>query len=81
MASDMLEMKQLGLSVRFLRTDGEVLEMEVSGRPRGFLAQRHVHNWAIARAVEGLEPYAQRAAAGARSAAGAVRDQALTPTT
>jgi uncharacterized protein YndB with AHSA1/START domain len=28
------------------------------------------HNWAIARAIEGLEPYAQRTAAGARSAQG-----------
>jgi len=42
-----LEMKQLGISVEFLRTgadtNGEVLEMEVTGMPRGFLAQRHVH--------------------------------------
>ena len=39
------------------------------------------HNWAIARAVDGLEPYAQRTAAAARSAgAGAGRVQALTPT-
>lgn len=43
MTNDVLEMKKLGLSVRFLRTDREVLEMEVTGRPRGFLAQRHVH--------------------------------------
>jgi len=33
------------------------------------------HSWAIARAIEGLEPYAQRRAAASRSA------QALTPTT
>lgn len=42
-----LELKQLGISVTFLRTGaetgGEVLEMEVTGRPRGFLAQAHVH--------------------------------------
>jgi uncharacterized protein YndB with AHSA1/START domain/quercetin dioxygenase-like cupin family protein len=43
MANDVLEMERLGLSVRFLRTEGEVLEMEVTGRPRGFLSQRHVH--------------------------------------
>lgn len=43
MANDVLEMKQLGLSVRFLRNEGELLEMEVTGRPRGFLSQRHVH--------------------------------------
>ena len=47
MANETLEMKQLGLRVRFLRTaedtGGEVLDMEVEGRPRGFLSQRHVH--------------------------------------
>ncbi len=47
MANQVLEMKELGLQVRFLRTgkesNGEVLEMEVTGRPRGFLSQRHVH--------------------------------------
>jgi uncharacterized protein YndB with AHSA1/START domain/quercetin dioxygenase-like cupin family protein len=43
MAYDVLEMKQLGLSVRFLRADEEMLEMEVTGRPRGFLNQCHVH--------------------------------------
>jgi quercetin dioxygenase-like cupin family protein/uncharacterized protein YndB with AHSA1/START domain len=44
---EVLEMEPLGLSVRFLRTGeetgGELVEAEVSGRPRGFLAQRHVH--------------------------------------
>jgi uncharacterized protein YndB with AHSA1/START domain/quercetin dioxygenase-like cupin family protein len=45
MANDVLDMKQLGLSVRFLRTEGELLEMEVTGRPRGFLSQRHVHDF------------------------------------
>ena len=53
MANDVLEMKPLGLSVRFLRTaadtDGELLEMEVTGRPRGFLAQRHVHGSQVER--------------------------------
>lgn len=42
-----LEMQPLGMRVEFLRTGdetaGELLEMEVIGRPRGFLAQRHVH--------------------------------------
>jgi len=46
-AGDVLEMEPLGLRLEFLRTGeetgGELLEMEVSGRPRGFLAQRHVH--------------------------------------
>jgi quercetin dioxygenase-like cupin family protein/uncharacterized protein YndB with AHSA1/START domain len=46
-AGDVLEMEPLGLRLEFLRTGeetgGEVLEMEVSGRPRGFLNQRHVH--------------------------------------
>jgi quercetin dioxygenase-like cupin family protein/uncharacterized protein YndB with AHSA1/START domain len=36
-----------GISVKFLRTgeetDGELLEMEVIGRPRGFLSQQHLH--------------------------------------
>lgn len=47
LAGDVLELKPLGIQVEFLRTaeetDGELLEMEVTGRPRGFLAQRHVH--------------------------------------
>lgn len=46
-AGDVLEMRPLGLWTKFVRTgedtDGELLEMEVTGRPRGFLAQRHVH--------------------------------------
>ena len=46
-AGDVLEMEPLGLRVEFRRTGeetgGELLEMEVSGRPRGFLNQRHVH--------------------------------------
>lgn len=46
-AGDVLEMRPLGITVKFLRTaeetGGEVVEAEVSGRPRGLLAQRHVH--------------------------------------
>src|ERR1700761_2434716 len=46
-AGDVLEMRPLGITVNFLRTaeetGGEVVEAEVSGRPRGLLAQRHVH--------------------------------------
>jgi mannose-6-phosphate isomerase-like protein (cupin superfamily)/uncharacterized protein YndB with AHSA1/START domain len=42
-----LEMEPVGLRVEFLRTaeetDGELVEFEVSGRSRGFLAQGHVH--------------------------------------
>ncbi len=53
MAVDVLEMEQLGLRVEFLRTaegtNGELLEMEVTGRPRGFLAQRHVHGAQVER--------------------------------
>src|ERR1700674_1295938 len=47
MSSHILEMEPLGLRVEFVRTaeetNGELLEMEVTGHPRGFLAQRHVH--------------------------------------
>jgi quercetin dioxygenase-like cupin family protein/uncharacterized protein YndB with AHSA1/START domain len=46
-AGDVLEMEPLGLRLEFLRTGkdtgGELLEMDVTGRPRGFLNQRHVH--------------------------------------
>ena len=45
--ADVLEMAPLGIRIEFLKsaeqTGGESLEMEVSGRTRGFLAQRHVH--------------------------------------
>jgi quercetin dioxygenase-like cupin family protein/uncharacterized protein YndB with AHSA1/START domain len=45
--SHVLEMDPLGIRMEFLATaddtGGQLLEMEVSGRPRGFLAQRHVH--------------------------------------
>jgi quercetin dioxygenase-like cupin family protein/uncharacterized protein YndB with AHSA1/START domain len=44
---DVLQMDPLGLTCEFLRTgeetSGDLLEMEVIGRPRGFLAQKHVH--------------------------------------
>ena len=46
-AGDVLVMGPLGITMKFLRTaeetGGEVVEAEVSGRPRGLLAQRHVH--------------------------------------
>jgi uncharacterized protein YndB with AHSA1/START domain/mannose-6-phosphate isomerase-like protein (cupin superfamily) len=38
-----LEMEPLGLRIALVRMSDEVLEMEVAGRPRGFLDQRHVH--------------------------------------
>jgi uncharacterized protein YndB with AHSA1/START domain/quercetin dioxygenase-like cupin family protein len=46
-AGDVLEMPQLGCSVKLVRTgeetDGELAEFDVLGRPRGFLVQPHVH--------------------------------------
>jgi quercetin dioxygenase-like cupin family protein/uncharacterized protein YndB with AHSA1/START domain len=46
-ARKVLDMPQLGTRVEFLRTadqtGGELLEMEVTGQPRGFLSQRHLH--------------------------------------
>jgi uncharacterized protein YndB with AHSA1/START domain/quercetin dioxygenase-like cupin family protein len=46
-AGDVLVIGPLGITVKFVRTaeetGGELIEAEVSGRPRGFLAQRHVH--------------------------------------
>ena len=46
-AGDTLDMEPLALRLEFLQTGeetaGELLEMEITGRPRGFLAQRHVH--------------------------------------
>jgi uncharacterized protein YndB with AHSA1/START domain/quercetin dioxygenase-like cupin family protein len=46
-AGDVLEMEPLGVRIEILRTGeetgGELFEMEVTGRPRGFLDQRHVH--------------------------------------
>jgi uncharacterized protein YndB with AHSA1/START domain/mannose-6-phosphate isomerase-like protein (cupin superfamily) len=47
MTGRVLEMEPLGLRIEFVRTaeetDGELLEMVVTGHPRGFLARRHVH--------------------------------------
>jgi uncharacterized protein YndB with AHSA1/START domain/quercetin dioxygenase-like cupin family protein len=44
---EMLDIAELGIRVKVLRsaadTGGELLEVEVEGRPRGFLAQRHIH--------------------------------------
>ena len=46
-AGDVLEIPALGMRIVFTRTaaetNGEVLEYEVIGRPRGFTTQRHVH--------------------------------------
>jgi uncharacterized protein YndB with AHSA1/START domain len=46
-AGDVLDMAQLGCKVQLIRTaaetDGELIEFDVIGRPRGFLAQPHVH--------------------------------------
>jgi uncharacterized protein YndB with AHSA1/START domain/quercetin dioxygenase-like cupin family protein len=46
-AGDVLEIPAVGMQIVFSRTaaetDGELLEYEVIGRPRGFTAQRHVH--------------------------------------
>jgi uncharacterized protein YndB with AHSA1/START domain/quercetin dioxygenase-like cupin family protein len=44
---DVLEMPQLGCSVKLIRTaaetNGELVEFDVLGRPRGFLVQPHIH--------------------------------------
>jgi quercetin dioxygenase-like cupin family protein/uncharacterized protein YndB with AHSA1/START domain len=46
-AGDVLEMEPLAIRMEVLRsgeeTGGEVFEVEVTGRPRGFLDQRHIH--------------------------------------
>jgi quercetin dioxygenase-like cupin family protein/uncharacterized protein YndB with AHSA1/START domain len=46
-AGDVLELGPLGLRIEFRRTaeetGGELIEADVTGRPRGLLAQRHVH--------------------------------------
>lgn len=46
-AGDVLEMEPLGVRMEVLRggeeTRGESFEIEVTGRPRGFLDQRHIH--------------------------------------
>jgi uncharacterized protein YndB with AHSA1/START domain/quercetin dioxygenase-like cupin family protein len=55
-SGDLLEIPELDIEVRFLRTaadtGGELCEFEVSGRPRGFLTQGHIH----ATQTERLEP-------------------------
>src|SRR3954454_519835 len=55
-SGELLAIPELGIQVRFLRTaadtGGELCEFEVSGRPRGFLTQAHIH----ARQTERLEP-------------------------
>jgi len=46
-SGDLLEIPELGFSIKFLKTSaetgGEVLEYEVTGANRGFLRQEHVH--------------------------------------
>ena len=46
-AGDVLDMPQLGCRVALIRTgeetDGELIEFDVLGRPRGLLVQPHVH--------------------------------------
>jgi quercetin dioxygenase-like cupin family protein/uncharacterized protein YndB with AHSA1/START domain len=46
-SGDVLDMGSLGVRVELVRTSeetgGEVLEFEVTGRPRGFIAQGHLH--------------------------------------
>jgi uncharacterized protein YndB with AHSA1/START domain/quercetin dioxygenase-like cupin family protein len=46
-SGDVLEMEPLGIRVEFRRTaeetGGELVEFDVSGRSRGFLAQPHIH--------------------------------------
>src|SRR4051812_27823951 len=55
-SGELLHIPELGIEVRFLRTaadtGGASCEFEVSGRPRGFLTQGHVH----ATQSERLEP-------------------------
>ena len=55
-SGEVLEMPQMGVRVRMLRTasdtGGEACEFEVSGRARGLLTQMHVH----ATQSERLEP-------------------------
>jgi uncharacterized protein YndB with AHSA1/START domain len=52
-AGDVLDMAQLGCRVQLIRTaaqtDGELLEFDVIGRPRGFLVQSHVHTGQVER--------------------------------
>ena len=57
-SGDVLEAPELGIAVEFRRTaaetGGEVLELDVIGRPRGFLTQEHVHT-AQAERIEVLQ--------------------------
>ena len=52
-ADRILDMGPLGITVKLVRTaeetGGKLVEMEVEGRPRGFLNQRHVHDSQIER--------------------------------
>jgi quercetin dioxygenase-like cupin family protein len=52
-AGDVLKMEPLGLWVEFLRTaqdtEGESLEMLVSGRPRGLFTKKHIHGSQVER--------------------------------
>ena len=66
---DVIEVPDLNLRFEIrataASTGGEYAEFDAVGRPRGFIkllrpALRWNHNWAIARAMEGLEPFVQR---------------------
>ena len=52
-AGDVLEMEPLGCRVQLIRTadetNGELVEFDVLGRPRGFLVQSHVHTGQVER--------------------------------
>jgi len=86
-ANHVLEMRQLGLTVRFLRTgaetNGELLEMEVEGRPRGFLSQRHVHGSQVERleVISGTMKVAMAGRADVLSAGQSIEIPAGTPHT
>jgi uncharacterized protein YndB with AHSA1/START domain/quercetin dioxygenase-like cupin family protein len=52
-AGDVLEIPELAVRIEFRRTaaetDGELVEYDVIGRPRGFVAQQHVHSAQVER--------------------------------
>jgi uncharacterized protein YndB with AHSA1/START domain/quercetin dioxygenase-like cupin family protein len=52
-AADVLQIPALGIEVKLLRTGaetgGQLLELEVTGRPRGLLTQEHVHTSQVER--------------------------------
>jgi quercetin dioxygenase-like cupin family protein/uncharacterized protein YndB with AHSA1/START domain len=52
-AGDVLEIPELNLRIEFRRTaaetNGELVEYDVIGRPRGFVAQEHVHSAQVER--------------------------------